>query len=366
MDAELQARCEEILSKSDVLEEEQTDEVVRVIQDYYAAQGRVLASSDLEGLVLDALWRHRTGGVRAKTGGGPSYVGRVPVVRRFGRDVRTMSVESVSSTVSSTRTGSPEVGFEDEVKAAVEGFSPFVDIYDEEQPKQPMDEQAVSVSAVSSSSSPSTSVSSVSAITSQPENVSSTSSTSPFDHIRAGLNLASASSLTDADIANALESYGYDVLAAMTALMDRLTGRVVPEPVKVQTIGPAYSIEAPQVKDGPKAATVCRYFLTTGQCLRPDCRFTHDLSATVCRYWLQNSCLAGSTCVFLHSIPPELLAKLPEPQHVVSASQPVRRHVTLKDETEFPSLPSVSIVNIETVKKTVKVRKKKVTRWGAG
>ncbi|KAK9240610.1 hypothetical protein V1525DRAFT_175658 [Lipomyces kononenkoae] len=209
------------------------------------------------------------------------------------------------------------------------------------------------------------------------------SMSSPFDHIRAALALPAASNLTDTEITAALERNGYDILVTLTSLFDKLTGRAPQQPqqpVKVQTIGPAYSVQATNGgpaanKEHNKVPTVCRYFLTTGQCLRPDCRFTHDLSATVCRYWLQNSCLAGSTCVFLHSIPPEILTRLKESNKGRGAaailpgmagvnSTPTagtpKKSITLKDESEFPSLrlSSSSASDVLQSKKTVTVGRK--------
>ncbi|KAK9449725.1 uncharacterized protein V1518DRAFT_414482 [Limtongia smithiae] len=208
--------------------------------------------------------------------------------------------------------------------------------------------------------------------------VSAEAQASPFDHIRVAMCVPEAANVTNAEITLCLEKNGYDVLLTLKELVDRVTGRTpaakVADSVKVQTIGPVYSIQTQHTstsatKEHPKIPTVCRYFLTTGQCLRPDCRYSHDLSATVCRYWLQNSCLAGDTCVFLHSIPPEITARVdPRGRGIASIlpggggglglqggsvgslnglgtamllqqQQPQKKNITLKDEMEFPSLP---------------------------
>ncbi|GAA5999616.1 uncharacterized protein JCM10292_004273 [Rhodotorula paludigena] len=53
---------------------------------------------------------------------------------------------------------------------------------------------------------------------------------------------------------------------------------------------------------------VCRFYLA-GNCLRSDCRFSHDVSKAVCKFWLRGHCLKGDgRCDFLHSIPPILRA----------------------------------------------------------
>ncbi|GAA5886038.1 hypothetical protein JCM3774_001472 [Rhodotorula dairenensis] len=51
---------------------------------------------------------------------------------------------------------------------------------------------------------------------------------------------------------------------------------------------------------------VCRFYLA-GNCLRSDCKFSHDVSKAVCKFWLRGHCLKGDgRCDFLHTIPPVL------------------------------------------------------------
>ncbi|KAK9374128.1 uncharacterized protein V1513DRAFT_446744 [Lipomyces chichibuensis] len=559
MDASLQAECDAILSDPSVLEEEQIDQISAILQRFYASQARVLASSDLDALVLDVLWRHRDGGSSTAmrspgnaTGGcqkplesskksimssilqnGATTLHKKKVVRGkfavpmpIGRPSMysnsNNSGASVGSgyhgefgSIPSTRSASPDsvysnnvngvilsaaptsayhlpapttantilspdgaIGFEmpanvgsPDLAAEFRNYSPFQvdhDFYDDDDEKYrpltvqqqqqqqhqeagifaspqqshvfdygeglqfeptfdisaysydgdamqtPVTSFAPTGASTSSSSSPSTSVSSFSNVaavaatptastastTTQTPTASTTptissatptatlpvvdSTSSPFDHIRAALAVPAAANLTDTVITAALERNGYDILITLTELLDKLTGRVPQQPqqpVKVQTIGPAYSVATTSGvggnKEHAKIPTVCRYFLTTGQCLRPDCRFTHDLSATVCRYWLQNSCLAGSTCVFLHSIPQELLTRLAESgkgrgaaailpgmngMSSATAGSGIKKNITLKDEFEFPSLPvsSSSASDILPPKKTVTVSRKVV------
>ncbi|KAK4046070.1 hypothetical protein OIV83_006375 [Microbotryomycetes sp. JL201] len=53
---------------------------------------------------------------------------------------------------------------------------------------------------------------------------------------------------------------------------------------------------------------VCRYYMA-GNCLRSDCKFSHDVSRAVCKFWLRGHCLKGEgRCDFLHSIPPVMQA----------------------------------------------------------
>ncbi|KAE9393464.1 hypothetical protein BT96DRAFT_924018 [Gymnopus androsaceus JB14] len=50
---------------------------------------------------------------------------------------------------------------------------------------------------------------------------------------------------------------------------------------------------------------VCRYFVA-GECLRADCRFSHDLERALCRFWLRGTCAKGESCEFLHHLPKDV------------------------------------------------------------
>ncbi|KIM21188.1 hypothetical protein M408DRAFT_333613 [Serendipita vermifera MAFF 305830] len=57
---------------------------------------------------------------------------------------------------------------------------------------------------------------------------------------------------------------------------------------------------------------VCRYFLA-GECLRSDCRFSHDLDRALCRFWLRGVCAKGDNCEFMHRLPPNMEGHGPPP-----------------------------------------------------
>jgi len=46
----------------------------------------------------------------------------------------------------------------------------------------------------------------------------------------------------------------------------------------------------------------CSFFVE-GECLRTDCKFSHDLAAVTCRFWIESSCFKGDACPFLHALP---------------------------------------------------------------
>ncbi|KAH9989849.1 hypothetical protein BJV77DRAFT_1061127 [Russula vinacea] len=70
----------------------------------------------------------------------------------------------------------------------------------------------------------------------------------------------------------------------------------------VGTKGPAKFINGRPVSTGTR---VCRYFLA-GECLRADCRFSHEIERALCRFWLRGTCAKGEVCEFLHHIPADV------------------------------------------------------------
>ncbi|KAF9478289.1 hypothetical protein BDN70DRAFT_836377 [Pholiota conissans] len=55
----------------------------------------------------------------------------------------------------------------------------------------------------------------------------------------------------------------------------------------------------------PGGNRVCRYFVA-GECLRADCRFSHDLERALCRFWLRGTCAKQESCEFLHHLPKDV------------------------------------------------------------
>ena len=156
---------------------------------------------------------------------------------------------------------------------------------------------------------------------------------SPHDMLRSVLG----EGRTDEEIEHALEAAGYDLSAAMAALMDRESGNLNNH---AQVDGPSVMIigknTSPHINwarpSTPKNGVVCRFFLSTGQCLRADCRFSHDLGKTICKYWVMGSCLAGDTCIFSHD-PTISMSKMVPP---ASSTPPLQ--LQFHDPAAFPSL----------------------------
>ncbi|KAI0675432.1 hypothetical protein C8Q78DRAFT_1004405 [Trametes maxima] len=150
----------------------------------------------------------------------------------------------------------------------------------------------------------------------------------PFDV----LSSVFGATLAPSELEEALAANGYDFERAMTWLVDRsLPSHPTPSQPRVQSVGNRVVIiqrdghagvvrggraafHGPQGRNGgrfvngrptPGGNRVCRYFLA-GECLRADCRFSHDLERALCRFWLRGTCAKGETCEFLHHLPQEI------------------------------------------------------------
>lgn len=92
---------------------------------------------------------------------------------------------------------------------------------------------------------------------------------------------------TNEEIEAALETNGYDLGATIAsfsqdqdadALSHQSDGRVV--------VGKSMAMDQSRSAPSPapnRSPVVCKYWLSTGQCLRADCRFSHDLTNHVCK-----------------------------------------------------------------------------------
>lgn len=158
---------------------------------------------------------------------------------------------------------------------------------------------------------------------------------SPHDMLRSVLG----EGRSDEEIEQALEMRGYDLSATLSMLMEQQHSHVgvghIPEGSTI--IGKStVPVPAPTTRPvTPRNGVVCRFFLSTGQCLRADCRFSHDLGTTICKYWLTRSCLAGDTCIFSHD--PSMSAnKMTMDSISRNSTPPPQLH--FNDATAFPSL----------------------------
>lgn len=286
MDLELQEKCNVILDDDAVLEEDKIERVEEIVQEMYNG----LSSSDIERMVLDILWRHRDEESR-------DHVSkhRAKVIER-----------KPATFVQATETPLPS----DFTK-----LEPKKDLLPPA-PPQDDDEKAEEVSWEDWDTS------------------------NPFDILRQVLGAENS----DEDIKHALEKNNYDLGATMGILMEETNNNddqnttAVPSQQGVDNYD-----EEPFTEK-----TLCKYFLQYQECLRADCKYSHDLSGRICRFWLQGSCLAGETCAFLHYIPEPMVEKLSISENSPSSSDtttinqqqpPGSQRAPVKlTEDEFPAL----------------------------
>ncbi|KAH9908929.1 hypothetical protein F4778DRAFT_714649 [Xylariomycetidae sp. FL2044] len=172
-----------------------------------------------------------------------------------------------------------------------------------------------------------------------PEYVSSQQSDmTPYDMLRSVLGQTK----TDEEIEAALAMHGYDLSATIVAIMESQTqdttnvAGLTPESKSVligKSMTPDGRPSTPSAQQ--KAGIICKFYLSTGQCLRADCRFSHDLSNHICKYWVMGNCLAGDTCIFSHD-PAHLMNRLT----VDGSSTPPQRpqNLQVQDAISFPTL----------------------------
>jgi hypothetical protein len=98
----------------------------------------------------------------------------------------------------------------------------------------------------------------------------------PYDMLRSILR----DDRPDDEIEKALEANGYDLSAALIALMgsQAFDGQSIPTTMVEQA-----SYLVGKSAGQAKSNIVCKYFLSTGHCARADCRFSHDTSKTLCK-----------------------------------------------------------------------------------
>ena len=110
---------------------------------------------------------------------------------------------------------------------------------------------------------------------------------SPYDMLRSILG----DGRSDEDIENALETNGYDLSTTIMSLMgnqgmfdDQNKAPSNDGQILIgKSMTPGQPIFAGSANQS-RSSIVCKYWLSTGNCLRADCRFSHDLSNHLCKY----------------------------------------------------------------------------------
>lgn len=333
--------CLPVLQDATLEDEDKTDRLEDLLRDQTNLSG-----TSLDNAVLDALWRYRDGaGVSASPPpirhsilrraspasfrGSPTPMSSSPrlgvsplappgfIPSTFGGRSIGAQTMPAASPFSSPR-ASPRPGY---VTPAIMPHSPNLSAYEFSSDNTPATEiqgeyqtenveWLVNDDTVSLSSSVGTS-SGLNAAA--PEFSSSMSSSSinnmssqqadmsPYDMLRSILGGTGGQARTDDEIESALAAHGYDLSATIASLMDNESGGVsLHDDVSVSVTTPPDEPKSSSVLVGKsvspdvrpstpvngnhKAGIICKFYMSTGQCLRADCRFSHDLSNHLCKY----------------------------------------------------------------------------------
>ena len=111
---------------------------------------------------------------------------------------------------------------------------------------------------------------------------------SPYDMLRSVMG----DGRSDEEVDSALKANGYDLSTTLMNLMANQSENeqeqsYFPESEGQILIGksmmPSQPVSIDQTERG-RSSIVCKYWLSNGNCLRADCRFSHDLSNHICKY----------------------------------------------------------------------------------
>ncbi|PHH51086.1 Polyadenylate-binding protein-interacting protein 7 [Ceratocystis fimbriata CBS 114723] len=358
-------QCLPILRDPELQDEDKTDKIEELFRRETSLDG-----SALENAILDVLWRHREGS--ASTSPPPI---RHTILRRpspaswrgnstplcgsprlgvsplalpsyistsFPRSARSVNVSPFSSPRPSPRLAfsTPVIPNSPSLNAYefANDSAPSTETFNEYQTENV--EWLVADDAVSLSSSVGTTNSLLNASAPEFSSLASQQNNmTPYDMLRSILG----QSRTDEEIESALASHGYDLSATVVSIMESQASAVdsSDEPRTV-LVGRAINSEhRPSTPNNQKSGVICKFFLSTGQCLRADCRFSHDLSNHLCKYWVVGNCLAGDTCIFSHD-PAQLMSRLTldgnNTPPTAANTKGQGGSITIQDFSSFPSL----------------------------
>lgn len=115
---------------------------------------------------------------------------------------------------------------------------------------------------------------------------------SPYDMLRSVLG----DGRTDEEIESALEANDYDLSTTLMNLMQaqgiyhdtNYTPQQEGQILIGKSMTPTQSVMIDRPQERARSSVVCKYWLSNGNCLRADCRFSHDLSNHICKYVSSN------------------------------------------------------------------------------
>ncbi|KAH8702040.1 CCCH zinc finger and SMR domain protein [Talaromyces proteolyticus] len=315
---ELFELCQSIFQNKGLDEEEQTEQIEELLR-----QNTTLSGPSLENAVLDVLWRQRNEArpdaspppsrhtvirrsspapwqvARSSTPiSSPSMTGTSPAAPSSFHLARVgLSRGPRSSTVSpfTSPRPSPRLAFAQPIP-----HSPNLNAYEfsDQSPTSELygdfgSESNVDWLVADDATSVTSSLGGLSA--SAPEFIPDMS---PHDILRSVLG----DQKTNEEIEAALETHNYDLGATIAALSQDSKEDSQGLDERRVLIGKSMVMEQARPSTPPShtRAPPCKYWLSTGSCLRADCSYSHDLTGHICKYWMMGNCLAGDGCPFSH------------------------------------------------------------------
>lgn len=296
--------CLPVLEDSAIEEEDKTDRLEELLR-----KETTLTGQSLENAVLDVLWRFREGGgnnasppaIRqtilrrpspasfrstATPLSGSPRLGVSPLAPPGFAPPFTRNISSAASPFSSPRP-SPRLAF----STPVIPHSPNLNAYEFANDTEPSNEtfedytsdnvdwlvadDAVSVASSFGASSGLNAAAPEFSLSSQQAPMR------PHDVLRSILG----ESRTDNEISQALVDHGYDLGAVLMSMMETQdTSTPTSADANGYLVGKSMTPDArPTTPADQKSGVICKFFLSSGSCMRADCRFSHDLSGHICR-----------------------------------------------------------------------------------
>ena len=345
---ELYDQCVPILRDDSLEDEDKTEKLEELFR-----KETTFAGKQLDNLVLDALWRYRSGNsgtsspapsrhtVIRRPSPAPWQIARTPTPSqnspRMIRPPPGLTKSSTASPFTSPR-ASPRLT----LSTPYIPHSPRLDAYQFSEYSPPNEAYGdLGSEAVEWLVNDDAANNAAGDPNGYPADWSAANAMDPYDLLRSILG----ADKTNDELEKALEDSNYDLTATIVAAMEGQAVEAispaasVPEPEKSVLIGksmsPAFRPATPAGQQ--KSHILCKYYLQSGHCARADCRFSHNPSKVLCKYWLAGSCLAGDSCQFSHD-PSMLMARMMIDSGAGQQQSQMQPNFQLQDYDAFPAL----------------------------
>ncbi|ODV91309.1 hypothetical protein CANCADRAFT_31987 [Tortispora caseinolytica NRRL Y-17796] len=304
LDDALQSQCLKILNDSSRVEEENLELVEDAVRADLRRSGGPISDQQVEKIVLELLWKHHEESNKAETELEPEI-----------KPVKKTQVAPVESAKLVAKPAATEpISDLHYIEQSLQYWNPYDTTASQYNYGAYADANAYGFDGSESS------------MYYQPDITEQIPQGDPHDSIRKLYGVTSS----NAELDRILEKNQYELLSTANYISSQERTSVGSRPIIVD-----------------HKSTICRYFLSSGSCARPDCHFTHDLSTVFCRHWLAGQCFLGNQCEFLHYISDSIIddvalimnANRPKSHQLLQTTDPGYVPINL---AEFPQLGSTA------------------------